>query len=104
MSMLAAAAPLTRLTGIHMGSFVRAACRRERPAARLFAPRRRARAVGRDRRRASPARAPKAGKQRLDELTIARYPEFSRTVVQSWIAQGKVLRWTGNRSRRLAPR
>ena len=37
------------------------------------------------------SKAPKAGKQRLDELTIERNPEFSRTVVQSWIAQGKVL-------------
>jgi len=31
------------------------------------------------------------GKRRLDELTIERHPEHSRTVVQSWIAQGKVL-------------
>jgi len=35
--------------------------------------------------------AGKAGRQRLDELTIERHPEHSRTVVQSWIAQGKVL-------------
>jgi len=33
----------------------------------------------------------KGPKQRLDELTVARNPELSRTVVQSWIAQGKVL-------------
>lgn len=33
----------------------------------------------------------KPGRLRLDELTIERYPEHSRTVVQSWIAQGKVL-------------
>lgn len=39
----------------------------------------------------SVGKTPKAGKQRLDELTIERHPEFSRTVVQSWIAQGKVL-------------
>ena len=40
----------------------------------------------------SPVRAPKPGaKRRLDELTIERHPEHSRTVVQSWIAQGKVL-------------
>lgn len=93
MSMLAAAAPLTRLTGIHMGSFVRAACRRERPAARLFAPPAAAHARWVATADAPPPRPspPKSGKQRLDELTIARYPEFSRTVVQSWIAQGKVL-------------
>ena len=30
-------------------------------------------------------------KRRLDELTTEEYPEHSRTVVQSWIAQGKVL-------------
>ena len=30
-------------------------------------------------------------KQRLDELTVARHPELSRNVAQSWIAQGKVL-------------
>ena len=33
----------------------------------------------------------KGPKQRLDELTAARNPNLSRTVVQSWIAQGKVL-------------
>lgn len=31
------------------------------------------------------------GKVRLDELTVARNPELSRNVAQSWIAQGKVL-------------
>jgi len=37
-------------------------------------------------------RAPAKGpKQRLDELTVERNPELSRTVAQSWIAQGKVL-------------
>jgi len=36
--------------------------------------------------------APVTGaKQRLDELTVARNPELSRNVAQSWIAQGKVL-------------
>ncbi|EEH56328.1 uncharacterized protein MICPUCDRAFT_5637, partial [Micromonas pusilla CCMP1545] len=30
-------------------------------------------------------------KSRLDELTMRAHPEHSRTVVQSWIAQGKVL-------------
>eukprot|EP00466_Bigelowiella_natans_P018298 jgi/Bigna1/58078/fgenesh1_pm.52_\ len=30
-------------------------------------------------------------KPRLDELCADRYPEFSRNVIQSWIAQGKVL-------------
>ena len=39
----------------------------------------------------SVGKVPKAGKQRLDELTIERNPQHSRTVVQSWIAQGKVL-------------
>ena len=33
----------------------------------------------------------KVGKSRLDELTMRAHPEHSRTVVQSWIAQGKVL-------------
>ena len=37
-----------------------------------------------------PTKKPGA-KARLDELTIAEYPEYSRNVVQSWIAQGKVL-------------
>ena len=95
MSMLAAAAPLAKLTKIHLRSFVRSACRRERPAARLFAPPATAHArwvaTAGAPPPSRPSPPPKAGKQRLDELTIARYPEYSRTVVQSWIAQGKVL-------------
>ena len=95
MNMLAAAAPLARLTRIQLGSFSRSACRRERPNARLFSPPAAAHARWVATADAPPpprpSTPPKAGKQRLDELTIARYPEFSRTVVQSWIAQGKVL-------------
>ena len=30
-------------------------------------------------------------KRRLDEVCLDQYPEFSRNVVQSWIAQGKVI-------------
>lgn len=33
----------------------------------------------------------KLRKRRLDELVLERYPEYSRNVVQSFIAQGKVL-------------
>jgi 23S rRNA (cytidine1920-2'-O)/16S rRNA (cytidine1409-2'-O)-methyltransferase len=95
MNMLAAAAPLARLTRIQLGSFARAACRRERLTARLFSPPAAAHARWVATADAPPpprpSTPPKAGTQRLDELTIARYPEFSRTVVQSWIAQGKVL-------------
>ena len=92
MSMLAAATPLATLTRVHLRSFVRSLCRRERPAARLFAPPAAARWVATaDAPSSRPPPPPRAGKQRLDELTIARFPEHSRTVVQSWIAQGKVL-------------
>lgn len=31
------------------------------------------------------------GKQRLDALALARFPQHSRTLLQSWIAQGKLL-------------
>ena len=39
-----------------------------------------------------PVKPKKPGaKARLDELALLEYPEYSRNVVQSWIAQGKVL-------------
>jgi 23S rRNA (cytidine1920-2'-O)/16S rRNA (cytidine1409-2'-O)-methyltransferase len=98
MSMLGAATPLARLTSTPLTAFVRAACRRSRPVARLLnAPaaahaRWVATAADIDPADVSrPLKAPTTGKQRLDELTIAQHPEHSRTVVQSWIAQGKVL-------------
>lgn len=30
-------------------------------------------------------------KRRLDEVCLERYPEHSRSVIQSWIVQGKVV-------------
>eukprot|EP00897_Mesotaenium_endlicherianum_P000846 jgi/Mesen1/10762/ME000091S10294 len=30
-------------------------------------------------------------KRRLDEVCVERYPQYSRTIIQSWIIQGKVL-------------
>ena len=33
----------------------------------------------------------KARRRRLDEVCLERHPEHSRNVIQSWIAQGKVL-------------
>ncbi|GBG93215.1 hypothetical protein CBR_g60689 [Chara braunii] len=37
-------------------------------------------------------RAPrKRGRYRLDELCVERCPQYSRTIIQSWILQGKVL-------------
>ena len=94
MSMLAAAAPLARLATTPLAQLVRSVCRRERPVARLvgFPAAAHARWVATaDVPPVRPLKPPKPGKQRLDELTITQHPEHSRTVVQSWIAQGKVL-------------
>lgn len=30
-------------------------------------------------------------KKRLDEMCVERYQQYSRTIIQSWILQGKVL-------------
>lgn len=40
---------------------------------------------------------PKKRRRRLDEVCLEQYPEYSRNVIQSWIAQGKkdVLRRVG---------
>eukprot|EP00887_Chlorella_sp_A99_P003384 scaffold7.g3384.t1 len=35
--------------------------------------------------------SPRRKKRRLDEVCLERHPEHSRNVIQSWIAQGKVL-------------
>jgi len=109
MSMLAAAAPLVRLSATPLSSLVRLACRKENRFARLTGGPAASHArwvatadvsddaafpvsdASSSPKPDRPLRLPKIGKQRLDELTITQHPQFSRTVVQSWIAQGKVL-------------
>ena len=34
---------------------------------------------------------PKKRRRRLDEVCLEQYPEYSRNVIQSWIAQGKYM-------------